>query len=60
MRSQGRRGPEAHYASSQTLDRLAASPIDRYTSDGDPAVVSFPKALAGDFAPVSSAVARPY
>ena len=44
VRSQGRRGPEAHYASSQTLDRLAASPIDRYTSDGDPAVVSFPKA----------------
>ena len=60
MRSQGRRGPEAHYASSQTLDRLAASPVDRYTSDGDPAVVSFPKALAHDFAPISSAVANPY
>jgi peptidoglycan/xylan/chitin deacetylase (PgdA/CDA1 family) len=60
MRSQGRRGPEAHYASSQTLDRLAASPTDRYTSDGDPAVVSFPQALARDFAPISSAVARPY
>jgi peptidoglycan/xylan/chitin deacetylase (PgdA/CDA1 family) len=60
MRSQGRRGPEARYASSQTLDRLAASPTDRYTSDGDPAVVSFPQALARDFAPVSSAVARPY
>jgi peptidoglycan/xylan/chitin deacetylase (PgdA/CDA1 family) len=60
VRSQGRGGPEAHYASSQTLDRLRSSPTDRYTSDGDPAVVSFPEALAGDLASVSSAVARPY
>ena len=60
VRSQGRTGPEARFASSLTLDRLAASPADRYTSDGDPAVVSFPKALAHDLAPVSSAVARPY
>ena len=60
MRSQGRSGPEARYASARTLDRMASAPLDRYTSDGDPAVVSFPKALAGDFASISSAVARPY
>ena len=60
MRSQGRRGPEAHYASSQTLDRLAASPVDRYTSDGDPAVVSFPKALARQLAPARRGQSRPY
>jgi peptidoglycan/xylan/chitin deacetylase (PgdA/CDA1 family) len=60
MRSQGRRGPEAHYASSQTLDRLAASPLTRYTSDGDPAVVSFPKALAAELARGERSRARPY
>ena len=60
MRSQGRSGPEARYASMRTLDRLAASPGDRYTSDGDPAVISFPTALAGDLAPNPTRPARPY
>jgi peptidoglycan/xylan/chitin deacetylase (PgdA/CDA1 family) len=60
MRSQGRRGPEARYASTQTLDRLAASPSDRYTSDGDSTVVTFPEALASDVRPSVLARARPY
>ena len=60
LRSQGRTGPEASYASSRTLDRLAASPADRYTSDGDPSVVSFPRALTHDLAPAARADARPY
>jgi hypothetical protein len=60
MRSQGRRGPEARYASARTLDRMAAAPLERYTSDGDPAVVSFPKTVAGDLAPGARAEVRPY
>ncbi len=42
IRSQGRRGPDARYGSAAWLDRLAARPGDRYTSDGDPGTVAFP------------------
>jgi peptidoglycan/xylan/chitin deacetylase (PgdA/CDA1 family) len=60
MRSQGRRGPEAYYASGRTLDRLAASPVDRYTSDGDPTVISFPKGMSAELAHGERSRARPY
>jgi peptidoglycan/xylan/chitin deacetylase (PgdA/CDA1 family) len=60
MRSQGRSGPEARYASARTLDRMASAPLERYTSDGDPAVISFPTALAGQLAPRARTDARPY
>lgn len=42
IRSQGRRGPDARYGSAAWLDRLAARPGDRYTSDGDPTTVARP------------------
>lgn len=42
IRSQGRKGPEAGYGSARWLDRLRADPRGRYTSDGDPDVISFP------------------
>jgi peptidoglycan/xylan/chitin deacetylase (PgdA/CDA1 family) len=42
IRSQGRRGPEAAYGSARWLDRLAADPARRYTSDGDPDSVARP------------------
>lgn len=42
IRSQGRRGPEAAYGSARWLDRLAADPARRYTSDGDPDRVARP------------------
>jgi len=60
LRSQGRSGPDARYASARTLDRLAASPGDRYTSDGDPAVISFPQAMAGELTAAARPGANPY
>ena len=60
LRSQGRSGPDARYASARTLDRLAASPGDRYTSDGDPTVISFPERLASELAPTDRPKARAY
>lgn len=42
------------------LDRLAADPAIRYTSDGDPARITFPAALADRLVPTFSAQARPY
>jgi peptidoglycan/xylan/chitin deacetylase (PgdA/CDA1 family) len=42
IRSEGPKGPEADYGSSVWLDRLAAHPAQRYTSDGDPQVISYP------------------
>jgi peptidoglycan/xylan/chitin deacetylase (PgdA/CDA1 family) len=42
VRSQGTDGDEAEYGSSSWLDQLEAEPGIRYTSDGDPEVVSYP------------------
>jgi peptidoglycan/xylan/chitin deacetylase (PgdA/CDA1 family) len=43
IRSQGSSGAEAGYGSSSWLDKLAADPANRYTSDGDPQRISFPR-----------------
>jgi hypothetical protein len=42
IRSQGSNGDEAEFGSKAWLDKLAASPDTRYTSDGNPAVISYP------------------
>ncbi|MGV9678421.1 polysaccharide deacetylase family protein [Nocardia sp. NPDC003482] len=42
------------------LDRLAADPGGRFTSDGDPGRISFPARLAGDLAASWAARANPY
>ena len=42
------------------LDRLAADPAIRYTTDGDPAWITFPAALADRLSPGLAAQSRPY
>jgi peptidoglycan/xylan/chitin deacetylase (PgdA/CDA1 family) len=42
IRSQGSNGDEADFGSKAWLDKLEASPDTRYTSDGNPAVISYP------------------
>jgi peptidoglycan/xylan/chitin deacetylase (PgdA/CDA1 family) len=42
IRSQGPEGAEAQFGSSVWLDKLAANPGGRYTSDGNPDVISYP------------------
>lgn len=42
IRSQGPDGDEAEFGSAVWLDKLAASPSGRYTSDGNPDVISYP------------------
>lgn len=49
IRSQAATGDEAEYGSTQWLDKLAAQPERRYTSDGDPNRISAP--AAADTAP---------
>ena len=59
IRSQGPDGSEAEYGSTVWLDKMAASPATRYTSDGNPEVISYP---TGDEAPSAqyAAAAAPY
>jgi peptidoglycan/xylan/chitin deacetylase (PgdA/CDA1 family) len=59
IRSQGPDGEEAEYGSAVWLDKLAANPRNRYTSDGNPAVISYP---TGGAAPADryAATAVPY
>jgi peptidoglycan/xylan/chitin deacetylase (PgdA/CDA1 family) len=45
IRSSSWNGKAPNYGSEFWLDQLRAHPEDRYVSDGDPGVVSFPKAL---------------
>jgi peptidoglycan/xylan/chitin deacetylase (PgdA/CDA1 family) len=42
IRSQGPDGDEAEYGSTTWLDKLAANPSNRYTSDGNPDAISYP------------------
>jgi peptidoglycan/xylan/chitin deacetylase (PgdA/CDA1 family) len=42
IRSQGADGQEAAFGSTVWLDKLAANPGGRYTSDGDPVAISYP------------------
>jgi peptidoglycan/xylan/chitin deacetylase (PgdA/CDA1 family) len=46
IRSQGPTGSEAEFGSEVWLDKMAASPGTRYTSDGNPAVISYPTGKA--------------
>jgi peptidoglycan/xylan/chitin deacetylase (PgdA/CDA1 family) len=59
IRSQGPDGSEAEFGSTVWLDKMAASPGSRYTSDGNPAVISYP---TGGDAPADqyAAAAAPY
>lgn len=51
IRSQGPTGKDADYGSAKWLDKLAANPESRYTSDGDPTKISAPHAASTDPAP---------
>lgn len=59
IRSQGPDGSEADYGSTVWLDKMAASAGTRYTSDGNPEVISYP---TGKDAPSAqyAAAAAPY
>lgn len=48
------------FDSAYWLDHLAAHPDQRYTADGDPTRVSFPRAVAGELNPRFTAQANPY
>ncbi|MFE3192596.1 polysaccharide deacetylase family protein [Nocardia sp. NPDC059240] len=48
------------FDSTYWLDWFAANPTARYTSDGDPAQLSFPRALADQLATRWSSTAQPY
>lgn len=51
IRSQAATGNEAEYGSTAWLDKLAANPEDRYTSDGDPQRISTPAGNTEEPAP---------
>ncbi|MEU4840299.1 polysaccharide deacetylase family protein [Nocardia testacea] len=48
------------FDSAYWLDELAANPESRFTSDGDPQRISFPRAAAGELAPRWAERAAPY
>ncbi|HET6285608.1 MAG TPA: polysaccharide deacetylase family protein [Amycolatopsis sp.] len=58
IRSQGA-GPEAEYGSAHWLDELGSPAGRRYTSDGDPSTVSYPRS-AGEPAPACASVKLAY
>ncbi|GHF33704.1 peptidoglycan/xylan/chitin deacetylase (PgdA/CDA1 family) [Amycolatopsis bartoniae] len=60
IRSEAATGEEAEYGSTVWLDKLAADPGSRYTSDGDPAHVSYPKSANGKVAPAYLSRVNPY
>ncbi|MFD9636447.1 polysaccharide deacetylase family protein [Streptomyces violascens] len=60
IRSQAATGPEAQFTSTAWLDKLRDGTVKRYTSDGDPKKVSFPKSEAARLAPAHRQAARPY
>ncbi|HEX2317337.1 MAG TPA: polysaccharide deacetylase family protein [Thermomonospora sp.] len=60
IRSQGPKGQDANFASARWLDKLAAPDADRYTSDGDPAKISYPRGTSTQIAPAWRKMARPY
>lgn len=47
IRSQGADGDEAEFGSTTWLDKLAANPEGRYTSDGNPDMISYPNGEEG-------------
>lgn len=60
IRSQDATGQEAEYGSTAWLDKLAAAPGSRYTSDGDPERISYPAARGAVVAPAFAARANAY
>ncbi|BAW08926.1 polysaccharide deacetylase [Nocardia seriolae] len=48
------------FASTYWLDWLAANPTDRYTSDGDPTHLSFPRSRTDQLSPRWTSTAQPY
>jgi peptidoglycan/xylan/chitin deacetylase (PgdA/CDA1 family) len=60
IRSEGPTGQEAEYGSTAWLDKLAQNPSVRYTSDGDPATVAFPRSEESRLSPAHRGQARPY
>ncbi|MET0132228.1 MAG: polysaccharide deacetylase family protein [Kibdelosporangium sp.] len=60
IRSQGPDGPEAEFASTGWLDKLTASPARRYTSDGIPDHVTYPRGSSRAVAVAYQGSARPY
>jgi peptidoglycan/xylan/chitin deacetylase (PgdA/CDA1 family) len=60
IRSGGPDDPDAGYTSDAWLDKLADGTVPRYTSDGDPDRVSFPKAQQSKLDDAHREDARPY
>ncbi|MGW2721802.1 polysaccharide deacetylase family protein [Streptomyces sp. NPDC001492] len=60
IRSQAATGPEAQFTSTVWLDKLRDGTVKRYTSDGDPQKISFPRSEATRLAPAHQQAARPY
>ena len=60
IRSQGPKGPDANFASTRWLNDLASGKVDRYTSDGDPTKISYPRGTTAQIAPAWRKLARPY
>lgn len=60
IRSGGPAQPDANFTSAAWLDKLADGTVTRYTSDGDPDRVSFPKAEQAKLSPGHRKDANPY
>ncbi|GAA5168193.1 polysaccharide deacetylase family protein [Amycolatopsis dongchuanensis] len=60
IRSQAATGKEAEYGSTVWLDKLAADPGSRYTSDGDPGRISYPRGDSEKVAPAYVNRVNPY
>ncbi|WP_438484735.1 polysaccharide deacetylase family protein [Streptomyces sp. S186] len=60
IRSQAATGPDAPFTSTAWLDKLRDGTVRRYTSDGDPKKISFPRSEAAHLAPAHRTAARPY
>ena len=60
IRSQDATGEDAQFCSTVWLNKLAAAPSERYTSDGDPARISFPAASTRSPSAHVADRARPY
>jgi peptidoglycan/xylan/chitin deacetylase (PgdA/CDA1 family) len=60
IRANSRPNPESQYESKYWLAWLQSHPTRRYTSDGDPAHISYPRAAGGTVAARYRAAAAPY
>jgi peptidoglycan/xylan/chitin deacetylase (PgdA/CDA1 family) len=60
IRSGGPHQPDARYTSGAWLDRLSDGSVTRYTSDGDPDRISFPKAERAELGAGHRKDANPY